>query len=582
MSQPAIAVSNKPPPPDRPTKIMLGCLIAIVVCVIVFAIGKCVHDAHNDDSLQDGGTLDAMSGALEQKVMGQHAYRRARQIRIEAARKDPGAFNRLVLRDEETGRPISQGPIHDDWQDILNEEKQVVIWSHIEAGKTNQITIGRVLWELGNNPNLRVCIVSNKEKTAAKIMRSIAQYILRSKELHEVFPKLKPHDDRQMPWNTEQIVVQRDGYAKDPSVQCAGIGVEVISARIDLLIFDDALDAKNTQSKEGREETLRRVKTGYFSRLTAQSRVWFVGNAWHPQDAMHELTKEAGFSGYRFPVADENGNLSWPEQWPADRIEKQKRIMGPLEAARALFCMARDDAQSRFKREWIDVGVKQGRGFRLVSRIDPHDLPPGYAIVHGVDLAVQKTAKSDLSSIFSILLWPNGKRQVIAIQSGRWGGPETLRRIDDTSDRLGGFFIVENNQAQDFLLQFAAEGISRATLRPFTTGRNKAHPEFGLEGVAVELNNGKWIIPNRDGRFDPEVEAWIAEMLYYDPRKHTGDRLMASWFAREGCRVLERYGVQNESEEGTIGVLSIGSDQGGETFDDAPEDEDEMLASAAE
>jgi hypothetical protein len=28
----------------------------------------------------------------------------------------------------------------------------------------------------------------------------------------------------------------------------------------------------------------------------------------------------------------------------------------------------------------------------------------------------------------------------------------------------------------------------------------------------------------------------VKEVLYYDPKEHTGDRLMASWFAREGAR----------------------------------------------
>jgi hypothetical protein len=28
----------------------------------------------------------------------------------------------------------------------------------------------------------------------------------------------------------------------------------------------------------------------------------------------------------------------------------------------------------------------------------------------------------------------------------------------------------------------------------------------------------------------------MREMLFYSPEAHTGDRLMASWFAREGAR----------------------------------------------
>jgi hypothetical protein len=32
------------------------------------------------------------------------------------------------------------------------------------------------------------------------------------------------------------------------------------------------------------------------------------------------------------------------------------------------------------------------------------------------------------------------------------------------------------------------------------------------------------------------MQAWISEMIYYDPAAHTGDRLMASWFATECAR----------------------------------------------
>ncbi len=61
--------------------------------------------------------------------------------------------------------------------------------------------------------------------------------------------------------------------------------------------------------------------------------------------------------------------------------------------------------------------------------------------------------------------------------------------------------------------------------------------------MAAELAGGKWLIPNEhkqpNGKVEPmhkEVGEWISEMLFYDPKEHTGDRLMASWFAREGAR----------------------------------------------
>ena len=110
-------------------------------------------------------------------------------------------------------------------------------------------------------------------------------------------------------------------------------------------------------------------------------------------------------------------------------------------------------------------------------------------------------------------------------------------------------FIVHN--AQDFIVQFA-RGQFAVPIRPFTTGRNKAHPEFGVESLAAEMAGRKWIIPSSGGQpAHPEIFAWIQEMLFYAPAAHTGDRVMASWFAREGARL----GTQRV-EQGNLDVMS--------------------------
>jgi hypothetical protein len=95
--------------------------------------------------------------------------------------------------------------------------------------------------------------------------------------------------------------------------------------------------------------------------------------------------------------------------------------------------------------------------------------------------------------------------------------------------------IVENNAAQDFLVQLASD--KRLPITPHTTGRNKAHPTYGVESLSAELSRGQWIIPCEiTGECDVEVQEWIDQMLYYDPAGHTGDHLMAAWIAREGSR----------------------------------------------
>lgn len=538
--------------------------------------------------------MSQQPGTDDQK---QATARRFRQLAAQVSRTNPSEFCAFVLRDEETGLRIRQAPMHQRWHELITAHDRLVIWSHVEGGKTNQIALGRALYELGKNPNLRIAIVSNTSDMAKKMVRQVGQYVEKSIELREVFPNLRPTHDPSLPWTAMSLTVDRGRVgAKDPSVQACGVHGNIMGSRIDLLIIDDILDYENTRTPTPREDVWRWVRSSLFSRLTKNARVIVVGNAWHPEDLLHRLAREPDFKGYRFPVIDKAGNLTWPERWPKERIEKSRRDLGPLEFARQLLCMARDDDTARFRREWIDVCRARGRGMFMVDsarslyaallRERGYDPAPlgieaiespdtfrqpndaieaaetiyrlggngfeylqqndefwflrGIRFYTGVDLAVQKHDAADLSVIFTIAVFPNGDRRVCEILSGRWGSPDIVSKIIDVYRRFGSIVIVENVGAQDYIVQFVRER-SAATVVPFTTGRTKAHPEFGIEGLAAEFAAGKWMIPTIDGQNVPEVDAWISELLFYDPMAHTGDRVMAGWFAREGARSGDVY-----------------------------------------
>ena len=91
-------------------------------------------------------------------------------------------------------------------------------------------------------------------------------------------------------------------------------------------------------------------------------------------------------------------------------------------------------------------------------------------------------------------------------------------------------------------MDFVTKG-SAVPVIPFnTTGQKMTNVDFGIEGLATEMANGKWIIPsvNEGGHLQaatPDLRAWVSELLFYTPGSHPGDRLMASWFARSGERI---------------------------------------------
>ncbi len=491
-----------------------------------------------------------------------------RLIRITKARENAAAFAAFVLRDEETGKPVTLAPMHRRWHRLLDKQPRLVIWGHPESGKSAQVAVARVLWELGRNPNLRIVVISATEKLAKKLISTVRQYIEKSAELHTVFPDLRARAQKAgQPWSMTALTVERSVISKDPSLQAVGIAGNILGSRIDVLIFDDILTRPNTRTEAKLAETFDWLTGTPLGRLTSGARVWAVTNAWNPHDAMERLVAERGFKGVRFPVLLPDGTPAWPDRFPPKRLRRIRRDLGAVEYARQMLCIARDESEARFKREWIEVGLKRGAGYSLVNRVDPDDLPNGYAIFHGVDLAVSLKTSADLTVFFTILLHPNGDRQVLSIIAGRWSGPDIVERVDDLAARYGGLFIVENNAAQQFILQFAAE-TTRAQLKAFTTGHNKADPAFGVESLATELEAGWWIIPSPEDRGDPlppEVEAWVSEMVGYDPRpgKHTGDRIMSSWFAREGARTFERRHHRGRKRGASVAEIRTEKASGG-------------------
>jgi len=108
------------------------------------------------------------------------------------ARNDPAVFCQFVLKDEATGLPIELAPIHEEWHDLLNSHRRLVVWSATELGKTTQISVGRVLWEIGKNPRIRILILSSAAGGAKKIVKTLKNYIENSVEYRMVFPDVAP------------------------------------------------------------------------------------------------------------------------------------------------------------------------------------------------------------------------------------------------------------------------------------------------------------------------------------------------------------------------------------------------------
>lgn len=465
------------------------------------------------------------------------AAKKARAMRQQAARRHANVFVPYVLQDERTGNPVRQSPYHEEWQDLASVHDRLIMWAYVGGGKTQALSVGRSLWEMGCNPDIAMVCVSSNKSQATKIVNQCKSYIDSSQRLKAVFPGFCKGDV----WQSNFFTLgNRTTIRKDPTFQALGAFGNILGARLDLIILDDILTMDFTRTQHMRDKMWEWLTTTLFTRLDQRhGRIIFVGNTWHEDDAMHRLA--LGYEGatpwpnYRYPILKFNDVPAWPERFPADLVEKIKKDETPTSFARLYMCQTRSDKDTRFKAEWIATALQLGRGRKMARSVSV--LPPGYKTFTGVDLAVGKTRTSALTVFFTLVQHPNGVYEVLCVESGRWAADEIIDRLAATIHRFQSVAYVENNAAQTFLVDLARQRYLSLPIYGFHTGaHNKYDPLYGVEELGGEMAIGKWIIPNEGGRTNPEVRSWINEMRYYDPAAHTGDRLMASWIAREGAR----------------------------------------------
>src|SRR6478672_9074094 len=156
---------------------------------------------------------------------------------ILAARKDPATFVQMAL--EDSGVEAEMAPVHRDLQRHLTNHTHALVELPRDHGKTTQVCL-RIVWELGNDPSLRVRLVCASDALAAERSRFLRSTVARSRVVRGVFPNLKPSQ----PWAADAFTVERATEAIGPSVAAFGIGTSATGARADLLICDDVVDVK--------------------------------------------------------------------------------------------------------------------------------------------------------------------------------------------------------------------------------------------------------------------------------------------------------------------------------------------------
>lgn len=511
------------------------------------------------------------------------ALRRITAVLLNKAQRARGSiseFVSFVMREEHTQAHVRVLPHQLMMMEFALAHEQCVIMLPVGHSKTYSMA-ALALYLLGQDVTARGAVVSATQIQAAKPLSMVSDYIEHSVELQLVYPHLRPSTRRGDSWTSTAITVDRPPGIRDATVVAVGIEGALPGARLKWAVVDDILNHENTATKEGRDKTYDWFDTSVVSRLDPMgSRIQVTNTAWHPDDLLHRL-RDAGWPTLRMAIDGdielvntdwdhpglrpkhphsvecrltahdpdpENAVPLWPEKYNSEVVAKLRRTHIPVRFNQLYLNICRDDASAKCKREWIELckynAMKQGI----------HSLVSGYSggnlTFTGVDLAVSPGEESDDTSFFTFEALPSGHKRILDIEVGKYDGPTILNKLFEKTKAYKSVLRVENNAAQDYILQFARERQADLPIKPHTTGRTKAHPEHGVEGLFVELFNGAWLIPtDTHGQCHPHVQRWIDACLYYSPAKHTDDTLMSCYFAREQAK---EWGVLSGGDTGML------------------------------
>lgn len=533
------------------------------------------------------------SAVLRRKLANIEAAKKCTNAYIEYTSKVP------PQRSGDQGeRWARQDPLHKEWQEAWRENSRSLILAPVGCGKTTGVRKA-LEHEMGRNPNILISYLGGSENHPKKQMAAIKDEIERNPRVRHVFPELKKSGGRDEMgrkrrelWSTKSMLIDRPMIHPDPTMQCFGLFGKILGSRSDIIVLDDIINYENSLTEHSRDKIFDWLSEA-LSRLKPGARVWAIGHIWHEEDALMRLSRKKHWFYGRYEcfvldkdqvirniaseaegispddveitdsLRDDIGDIdldtmTMTKEEILERVDKGEIIscaptimsikdwfdkiddLPAIFASMMLWNRLPSNLASRFHDDWFERCLRLGRG--LVTPENKTGFKKSWnggdgLTYTGVDLGHRKKLGSDKTVIFTVAVLPNQTRQIIDIRSGLWKGPEIIRNINEVYQAFGSMIFVESNGAQHYIHDFAEE-MNCMPIRDHNTGVQKWDIAHGVESLAPELAQGKWMLPCDQNLIPhPEVGEAIRGCKSFDPTSHTSDHLMAWWICREGIRL---------------------------------------------
>lgn len=476
---------------------------------------------------------------------------------------------------------FDNAPHQNEWCDVLGNKKRyksIVDAAPRNHSKSTEFSVNYPLWEIAEDPNVRILLVSGVDSQSASFLREIKGRIERDQSYVDFAGQLKPAVPEK--WTDKEIILKRTRTdIKDPTISTTSVEGTILSKRADIIICDDLLNFENTRTPEQRQKIKDWFNLVLLPVLEPKTgRLIVVGTIWQVGDLMEDLLKDPTFDFHKRyqaiikePELDSPQRKLWEEWcnlfveerddnreraaafreenraamdegievlWPARFSYEDLYILrykDPYAFARAYMNDPASRPSQKIKREWIERALKRGVGLRLQDA--PHTEYIDLTTI-GLDLAIsQETSADDTAEVILDKLqyeWQGNKMGGFVLRNikrGKMTGGETraLVTTDFYAIRPHGI-RVENVQYQEVMERDLND--SGIPVHGHRTGSEKWDSAVGVNSLATLLEHDMLTLPSdpSDARTKELVGKLVAEMIAF-PEGHTGDSLMALWFS---------------------------------------------------
>lgn len=293
-------------------------------------------------------------------------------------RTNIASFIEATARDDRGDR-IILASIHRIWHIHFEYCWRAGYWPFVEApyahGKTVNLIICRAAYEVGQDTNIRIKLVTNVDSKARERVGGCQQLIY-SPTYRRVFPNVRPVDPKVIRATRKigkvtqhELYVARTGFSIDPTIEGVPVLGTGAGGRADLLLFDDVVDLNNAIINPAhRQSVIAQIENTWMRRLEPNGRAGGVGTPYHEGDWSHQLRKDPKWCVLRCPISEDRSRIDLevynpPPGYPLPLLDEAPRLPPWTRVRSSHILDVRYDPIGRT----LDVRFKTGVAWRYLA-----------------------------------------------------------------------------------------------------------------------------------------------------------------------------------------------------------------------